>query len=166
MAKFYSVQEKEATGLILLLFPLLTVRKSWVTCHKGFQLHVICSCSITGRLGVKLQAIEGIPAISRKGGSLLIRTLSETVEVKSGTVEGGLKDFKVDERKAKQSKSDNVKDDSDVAVVLSDPEDAQDKRKAVVDVDMDRRWICIYKITLSARDELLLLEIMNLMISM
>ena len=30
-------------------------------------------------------------------------------------------------------------DDSDVAV-LSDPEDAQDKRKAVIDVDMDQRW--------------------------
>ena len=66
MAKFYNVQEKEATGLILLLFPLLTVRKSWVTCHEGFQLHGLCSCSITDQLGVKLQAIEGIPAIFRK----------------------------------------------------------------------------------------------------
>ena len=73
-------------------------------------------------------------------------------------VEGGLKDYEVDERKAKRSKSDDVKDDSNEAVVLSDPEDAQDKRKAVVDVDMDQRCICIYKVTLNARDELLLLE--------
>ena len=27
-----------------------------------------------------------------------------------------------------------------------------------VDVDMDRRWICIYKITLNVHDESLLLE--------
>ena len=94
------------------------------------------------------ETVEGVTA----------NTLSETVEVKSGAVEGGLKDFEVDERKAKRSKSDKVKNDSDKAVVLSDPEDAQDKRKAVVDVDMDRRWICIYKITLNAHYELLLLE--------
>ena len=42
--------------------------------------------------------------------------------------------------------------------VLSDLEDAQDERKAVMDVDMDQRWICIYKITLNARDKLLLLK--------
>ena len=45
-----------------------------------------------------------------------------------------------------------------MAVVLSDPEDAKDERKAMVDVDMDRRWVCIYKISLNARDESLLLE--------
>ena len=84
-------------------------------------------------------------------------TLSKTVEVKSSMVEGGLKDFEEDDRKAKRSKSDHVNDDSNVAV-LSDPEDAQDKRKAVMDVDMDQRWICIYKITLNARDKFLLLE--------
>jgi len=65
-------------------------------------------------------------------------------------VESWLKHFEVDERKTKQNMSDNVKDDSNVAVVLHDQEDAQDKRKALVDLDINQRWICIYKITLNA----------------
>ena len=84
----------------------------------------------------------------------------KVAEVQSVAFEGGLKDLvEVDERKAKWSKLDNIKDDANVTVVLSDPEDAQDERKAaVVDVNMDQRWVCIYKIALNAHDESLLLE--------
>ena len=44
-----------------------------------------------------------------------------------------------------------------MTVVISDPEDAKDewkaRKNAKVDVDMNRRWVSIYKITLNAHDK-------------
>ena len=67
MAKFHNVQEKEATGLILLLFLLLTVRTE-IMSHVPRRISAACALFLQhhGSIRCKITGIEGIPVIFRK----------------------------------------------------------------------------------------------------